>query len=113
MLDVTRCYKAELDCKQKKRTHGGPRTLSTPAVMVSNPSKKCKLWTEQQMISAIEAVRDSMNVYSAAREYVPRMILQDQISGRVVHGRNPGPQQYLNRKGTFKNFSKNGYGWIW
>jgi len=70
------------------------------AVMVTNPSKKCKLWTEQQKISVIEAVKGDMKVYSATREYdVPRMTLQDWISGRVVHGKNPGPEPYLNRTG--------------
>jgi len=39
-----------------------------------------------------------MKVFTTAREYdVPRMTLQDQISGKVVHGKNPGPQPYLNK----------------
>ena len=63
-----------------------------------NPIKKRKLWTEQQMSSAIEAVKGGMKVFAAAREYnVPRMTLQDRISGRVIHGKNPGPQPYLNQ----------------
>ena len=50
------------------------------------------------MNSAIEAVNGGIKVFSAAHEYnVLRMTLQDQISGRVVHGRNPGPQPYLSR----------------
>jgi len=81
MLDVTRCYEAET----LNRPCGRRRTRSAPAEMVSNPSKKRKLWTEQQMISAIEVVKGGMKVYSAARKYdVPRMTLQG-----VVHGRNP------------------------
>jgi len=63
-----------------------------------NPCKKQKLWTEQQMCSAIEAVKGGMKVFTTAREYdVPRLALQDRISGKVVHGKNPGPQLNLNK----------------
>ena len=69
------------------------------------------------MCSAIEAVKGGMKVFTIAREYdVPRMTLQDQILGKVVHGKNPGPQPYLNKteENELSNFlvetSRVGYG---
>ena len=49
------------------------------------------------MVLAIEAVKDGkMGVNCAAREYgVPRTSLKDRLSGRVEHGRKPGPLPYL------------------
>ena len=74
--------------KRKRRPCGRPQSRSAHAVILMNPRKKQKLWTEQQMCSAIEAVKDGMKVFTAAREYdVPRMTLQDRISGKVVHGK--------------------------
>ena len=109
--------RSEQILKRKRRPRGRPRSRSAPAVILMNPIKKRKLWTEQQMSSAIEAVKGGMKVFAAAREYnVPRMTLQDRISGRVIHGKNPGPQPYLNQaeEKELSNFlvetAKVGYG---
>ena len=62
--------------KQKKRPRGKPRSRSAPMVLLTNPCKKRKLWTEHQMCPAIEAVKGGMKVFTAAHEYdVPRMTL--------------------------------------
>ena len=56
-------------------------------------NKKRKLWDENAMIRAMEAVKSGeMGVNRAALEYgVPKTSLKDRISGRVKHGKNPGP----------------------
>ena len=44
------------------------------------------------MVAAMEVVKEGINVKRAAEEHsVPRMILQDQVLGRVKHGSKPGP----------------------
>jgi len=48
------------------------------------------------MCAAIEAVKNGTSIYRAAVEQgVPRMTLQDRISGRVVHGVKSGPKPFL------------------
>ena len=48
------------------------------------------------MCAAMEAVNGGMSIYSTAIEYgVPRMTLQNRVSGRVVHGKKLGPKPYL------------------
>ena len=48
------------------------------------------------MSTAIEAVNSGESVLRAAKEHgVPRRTLIDRISGRVVHGTNPGPKSFL------------------
>jgi len=51
------------------------------------------------MIRAIEGVKlGEMSANKAAKEFdVPLTTLKDRISGRVRHGRNPGPEPYLNQ----------------
>ena len=61
-----------------------------------NPKKKRKMWSNESMINAMEAVRSGMGVNRAALEYgVPKATLKDRIAGRVVHGIKPGPEPYL------------------
>ena len=48
------------------------------------------------MIAAIEAVKNGQGVSNAAKLHnVPRLTLQDRITGNVIHSRNPGPKPYL------------------
>ena len=56
-------------------------------------------------------------VYKVSRDYgVPRSTLHDRVSGKVVHGVNPGPKPYLSRGeekelGSYlKHCAKVGYG---
>ena len=51
------------------------------------------------MLAAIEAVENGYGVNQAAKEHgVPKSTLKDRLSGRVVHGTNPGPRPYLNKQ---------------
>jgi len=58
----------------------------------------------------MDAVKKS--VLRAAVHYdVPRTTLKDRISGRVVHGTNPGAKPYLN-KAKEKELSHCGKNWV-
>ena len=61
--------------------------------------KKHKQWIETSMIHAIGAVKSGeMSANKAAKKFdVPLTTLKDRISERVRHGRNPGPEPYLNQ----------------
>ena len=63
-----------------------------------SPRKRRKLWDNQSMVMAIEAVKEGrMGVNHAAKEHgVPRTTLKDRLSGRVEHGKKPGPIPYFN-----------------
>ena len=66
-------------------------------VISGNRGAKRKMWTEEQMLAAMESARSgelSVN-RSAVFHGVPRVTLQDQMNGRVQHGRKPGPSPYL------------------
>ena len=48
------------------------------------------------MLAALQAVKDGEGVNRAAILHgIPPSMLKDCLSGRVVHGLNPGPNQYL------------------
>ena len=63
------------------------------------PTKR-KQWTEDQMLAALDAViKDGLSGNRAAILHgVPPSTLKDRLSGRVVHGKKPGPAPYLNSK---------------
>ena len=102
----------------KKKKPGRPRSKSAPPAILSSPKKrKRKQWTNEAMLSALEAVKTGEPILRAARIYgVPRATLQDRIHGRVTHGTNPGPKPYLSRleEKELSNFvvdvAKAGYG---
>ena len=76
--------------RRRSRANSAP-----PTVVLSRPSKR-KQWTEEQMLSAIEAVRKGMAANKAAMLHgIPRSTLKDRLSGRVRHGTKPGPHPYL------------------
>ena len=63
------------------------------------------------MVAAIDAVKDStIGVLRAAKQYsVPQQTLGDRVSGKVIHGTNPGPKPFPNscrREGIVKHFSR-------
>ena len=61
-----------------------------------NRSITRKQWTDKEMLAAIDDVKQGMSCNKAADAHcVPRSTLKDRISGRVIHGRNPGPVCYL------------------
>ena len=48
------------------------------------------------MLSAIETVKFGQSVFHAALVHgVPKSTLHDMMSGRIVHGKKPGPEPYL------------------
>ena len=82
----------------KKR--GRPQSKSASALLRSPKKvKKRKQWSEESMAAAIVAVKGGESVLHAAHQFgVPRQTLGDRVSGKVVHGTNPG----RTRKGTVK-----------
>ena len=61
-----------------------------------NRSITRKQWMDREMLAAIDDVKQGMSCNKAADAHcVPRSTLKDRISGRVIHGRNPGPVCYL------------------
>ena len=86
-------------CQGKGRSKGRGilRSRSCPPILPSRwASQKQKQWTDTDMCSAIDAVKGGEKILRAAKLYnVPQQTLQDRISGRVIHGSNPGPKPYL------------------
>ena len=63
-----------------------------------NRSSKRKEWTEEQMQAALDDVKRGVSGNRAADSNgIPRSTLKDRLSGRVVHGTNPGPVPYLTK----------------
>ena len=60
---------------------------------------KRKLWTNEQMEAVMLSVGNGEMSANKATDLhgVPRSTLKDHLSGRVEHGKNPGPQPYLTR----------------
>ena len=57
---------------------------------------KRKQWPEESMLSAMKAVEDGEKVSTAAKSFgVPRITLHDRVTGRIPHGKKPGPDPYL------------------
>ena len=64
------------------------RAKAQPTIKQPNQSSKRKLWSEEQMAAALDAVlKDRLSRNRAADTYgIPRSTLKDRLSGRVVHG---------------------------
>ena len=76
--------------------HHMPPVASEP--MPSTRPSTYKLWTEERMTQAIEAVLTKAlpSAHVAALTYdVPKSTLSDRISGRVIQGTKSGPSPYL------------------
>ena len=85
---------------KKKKDYNRVKTKVQNAAKnsLSNRSSVRKLWTEAQMSGALKSVLDdgvSRNK-AAMMHGVPCSTLKDRLSGRVIHGRKPGPKPYLN-----------------
>ena len=81
-----------------KRWHKCSKSKVASPTVTNRPSKR-KQWTDQQMLEAIEAVENGCGTNQAAKEHgVPMSTLKDRLSGRVVHGTNPGPRPYLSKR---------------
>ena len=89
--------------RERKVARSRPRGTSDDVFVPdprSNRPKKLKLWTEEQMSLAVEAVRSGeMGVRRAHQEFgVPKSTLYDRVSGRVQEGAVSGPQAYLTKE---------------
>ena len=75
---------------RRKRLNASDSGLNTS-------KKKRKVSDEKAMIAAMEAVKSGeMGANRAVLEHgVPKTTLKDRISGRVKHGKNPGPTSFL------------------
>ena len=103
--------------RTRKRPRGRSRSQYAPAVLHTPIKKKCKQWSEESMLRALEAVKDFESVQRAARIFgVPRSSLCDRTSGKVKLDRKPGPSPYLSNveERELANFvtdvAKAGYG---
>ena len=83
--------------KKKKGFRLKSRQQHCSSTKVSNRSAVRKQWSDVQMEGALEnVIKDGLSQNRAADLHgVPRSTLKDRLSGRVVHGTNPGPQSYL------------------
>jgi len=62
------------------------------------PGKR-KIWSDESMKAALEAVAAGQSVSEAAREHgIPKTTLHDRVSGKVIHGVKPEPRPYLSPK---------------
>ena len=76
------------------------RPCGNPSPKQPNRCAKRKLWSEDQMTAAMDAVlKEGLSGNRAADLHgVPRATLKDRLSGRVIHGTKPGPRPYLTKK---------------
>ena len=100
-----------------KKTKGKKKPLVVKKKASNRPSK-CRSWSNESMLQAMEAVKSgTMGVNRAALEHgVPRTSLKDRLAGRVIHGTNVGPKPYLTHEeeqdlvSFLVDCSKMGYG---
>ena len=72
------------------------RSVSALPTIRTQRSVRRKQWSDENMVSALEAVKSGMSVLRAATLYdVPKSTLRDRVNGRVKHGEKPGPNTYL------------------
>ena len=72
------------------------RLVSALPTIRTQRSVRRKQWSDENMVSALEAVKSGMSVLRAATLYdVPKSTLRDRVNGRVKHGEKPGPNTYL------------------
>jgi len=83
--------------RKKFRTARRKPTNITPN---TQPSKKRKLWTEQQMTSALnEFKKGELTIGKISEKFqIPKTTLHNRITGCVIHGTKPGPKPYPMKK---------------
>ena len=84
--------------KKKKGFRRVQRTCNNDK-QSKRPSKR-RQWSERQMLAALDSViKDGLSGNKAAVLHgVPPSTLKDRLSGRVAHGKKPGPAPYLTSK---------------
>ena len=106
---------------RKKLKTGGRKAKAKPASTAAPkaaPSCKRKQWSEESMTAALVEARKGIHAINkiAVMHGVPKSTLLDRISGRVQHGKKPGPSPYLNPTeeqelaGHLISMAKIGYG---
>ena len=102
-----------------QRGRGRPRSKSAPAALSLTKcnKRKRKQWSNETMEAAISSVVDENTpILRAARKHgIPKSTLHDRISGKVEHGKKPGPKQLVSAaEEEFSSFlievSRAGYG---
>ena len=80
--------------KKKKGFRRRQFTIFSPIIPARSIQRKQR--TDSEMLAAIEDVKQGMSCNHAVYTHgVPRSTVKLHISGRVIHGRNPGPVRYL------------------
>ena len=75
------------------------RSHSAPARLSPRKPKTRKECHDDSMKAAIHAVEEGQSISNAARDHgVPKTTLYDRISGKIMHGVNPGPTPYLSNE---------------
>jgi len=82
---------------RKKFRTAQKKTTNCSIVPNTQPSRKRKCWTEEQIKRTLEEFKKGKPMIGKiAQKYkVPKTTLHDRISGQVKHGTKPGPQPYL------------------
>jgi len=84
-----------IDMPRKKFRTARRKTTNCNIVPNTQPSRKRKCWTEEQITRALEEFKKGkLTIGKIAQKYT-KMTLYERISGRVKHGTKPGPQPYL------------------
>ncbi len=83
--------------RRRKRSKSAPATCMRKRPRRGETRKQ---WSDASMLAAMEAVSNgTMSINKAALLHgVPKTTLKDRLSGRVVHGTNPGPTKYLDEE---------------
>ena len=78
--------------KAKAKTKRSQKTTGVKLTKTRSKRGQHCLWTEKDMIAAIEAVRDNrMSQRQACKElHIPRSTLQTRLSGKTELGARPG-----------------------
>ena len=104
--------------KLKTGRRKGKAKSATTAAPKAAPTCKRKQWREESMTAALVEARKGIHAINkiAVMYGVPKSTLYDRISGRVQHGKKPGPSPYLDPKeeqelaGHLISIAKIGYG---
>ena len=72
--------------------------MDASTTKIKRRESKRMQWTKDSMDAALQAVKDGQTVTAAAKQHgVPKSTLYDRVTGRVTHGRKPGPNPYLTK----------------
>ncbi|KAK3747130.1 hypothetical protein QZH41_004409 [Actinostola sp. cb2023] len=94
--DETTCYKSFLEVLTILQKYDLVKDNKNKRGLLNMPKEKWKLWNDENMLAAIDVVKEGMPVRKAATTFnVPRSSLNDRIQGRVLHGSKSSPEKML------------------